>query len=168
MKKIFIFYFALLLIGFGAITSNCQTLQGNAVSWLDADTIEFRAFSGRYYRTRLSGIDAPELRQTEGKECRDALRTATAGKTLTAVMTGRDRYDRFIARLSSPTIPDLSLWLIQSGCAWEYSAPLSVKTIYQTAEATARNSSIGLWLDDCPTPPWSFRASGYLRGAACQ
>jgi endonuclease YncB( thermonuclease family) len=119
-------------------------------------------------RVRFRGIDAPELRQTQGRECRQILIDATKSKTVTISTAGRDRYNRFIAELATATIPDLSLYLIEQGCAWEYSAPLSVKTSYQNAEQTARSNIVGLWADSCATPPWVFRASGYYSAEDCQ
>lgn len=145
-----------------------QTLVGHIVYWTDADTVQFRAASGKYYRVRLRGIDTPELRQTYGRECRGILRDETQTKTVTAELAGRDYYSRSIAKLSTVGIADLSLFLIEQGCAWEYSAPLSVKSAYQNAEQDARAAQIGLWQETCPTPPWVFRSSGYYSPQDCQ
>lgn len=161
VRAIIITIFVMFALLIAAGVTNGQTLSGNATRWLDADTIDFRASSGKYYRVRFRGIDSPELRQTHGKECRDLLRSETLGKRIYFVRGEQDVYSRYVSKIWSDTIPDFSLWLIQNGCAWEYSAPLSVKSAYQAAEATARDGAIGLWLDECPTEPWAFRASGY-------
>lgn len=139
----------------------CQTIEGNIVKYYDADTVRFRTKSGKYYRVRLQGIDAPERRQTGGLECMELLRSETEAKKTFVMFYGADSYKRMLGVLSTEEIPNLNLFLLQQGCAWEYSAPISLKTAYQNAEADAREAEIGLWAEPCPTEPWAFRASGY-------
>lgn len=158
---VIVFLFVLAFILVASVFVQCQTVQGNVVHIFDGDTVQFRLRSGKYYRVRLQGIDAPELRQTYGTECREILRTAVAGKTVTILFYGADTYKRMLAMMFTATIPNINLYMIEQGCAWEYSAPISLKTAYQTAEATARATPVGLWMDACPTEPWAFRASGY-------
>lgn len=153
------FIFILALISARAVFP--QTVEGNVVRWFDGDTVQFRAKNGKYYRIRLQGIDAPERRQTGGIECTDYLIELTKAKTVTATLFGRDTYKRWLGRLATADFPDINLEMINHGCAWEYSAPLAVKTMYQTKEQEARSENIKLWSDPCPTEPWSFRASGY-------
>ncbi len=159
-----IFFFVLAIALFIALFNSiapAQTFQGNVVQWYDADSVRFRLLNGRYYKVRLQGIDAPERRQTMGLECRSLLMSATEKKTISIMFYGADSYKRMLGVLITPTISNVNLWLIQQGCAWEYSAPLEVKTLYQTTEATARSNLVGLWQDPCPTEPWAFRSSGY-------
>lgn len=155
----FLFVVALATM-FCAVEAPAQTLQGNIVGWFDGDTVDFRAKSGKYYRVRLIGIDAPEMRQTFGKECKAFLVAATKSKPVTANLVGRDVYKRYLGEFQLAGIMDLSLHMIANGCAWEYSAPLSVKSAYQSAEQTARNNAIGLWQENNPAPPWVFRSQG--------
>lgn len=138
-----------------------QTNVGNVVKVFDGDTVTFRKSNGKYYRVRLQGIDSPETRQTYGVECKALLDDITRGKTVTVMFYGSDAYKRMLGMLSTAEIPNINLYMIQQGCAWEYSAPLPMKTTYQTAEATARTALTGLWMDSCPTEPWAFRNHGY-------
>lgn len=162
-----LFFFGLALSLFVG-EMHCQTspmqnvvAQGNIVLWYDADTVKFRRKNGSYYRIRLQGIDAPERRQSFGLECRQKLVDATFGKTVFAMFYGFDTYKRTLGMIGTDEIPNINLWLIEQGCAWEYSAPITQKTLYQTAEAAARSSQLNLWSENCPTEPWKFRASGY-------
>lgn len=141
--------------------AHCQTVTGNVIKWFDGDTVQFRQSNGKYYRVRLQGIDAPERRQTEGIECTNQLRGFTEKKTVSLTIYGDDTYKRKLGKLSTETIADVNLKMIEIGCAWEYSAPLSVKTAYQNAEQTARFNQIGLWAEENPTTPWAFRSNSY-------
>lgn len=152
-----LFFFGLMISLFVG-NAHCQTITGNAVTFYDGDTVNFRARSGRYYRVRLSGIDAPETRQTHGLVCKQLLKDALFAKTTTLNILGVDVYKRYIGFLSTPEIADVSLYMLVNGCAWEMSAPLSLKTIYQNAEQGARNEQVGLWNEQFPIPPWQFRS----------
>lgn len=144
-----------------AISTMAQTVEGNVVKVFDGDTVQFRRSNGNYYRVRLQGIDAPETRQTAGVECKQLLYNKVAGKRIVIMFYGADAYKRMLGCLFTMEGEDINLYMIQNGCAWEYSAPVMKKTMYQDAEQTARAAPIGLWLDSCPTEPWAFRASGY-------
>lgn len=137
-----------------------QTMTGNAVSWYDGDTIRFRQSNGKYRRVRIVGIDAPESSQTYGATCKELLKTQTQGITLTLEIVGVDVYRRTLAFVSGRDGVDVGLFMIENGCAWEYSAPLSVRTSYQQAETTARDNAIGLWEDASPIAPVEFRNGG--------
>ena len=152
-----------------AIQAKAQTVEGNFVNWNDGDTGTFREVSGRYRKVRLSGIDAPESRQTHGIACRNLFRTSTSGKTIQMQFFGQDVYKRWLGRASvepvgaiGDYIPDLALHLLENGCAWEYGSSLDVKTSYQNAEQTARTNEIGLWFEPSPMAPIQFRT-----GAIC-
>ena len=142
-------------------TAHCQTEAGNVVKIFDGDTVQFRTKAGKYYRVRLQGIDAPERRQTHGIECTKQLSGFVLKKTVWLEIYGDDSYKRKLGRLSTVDLPDINKTMIEIGCAWEYSAPLSVKSAYQNTEQAARAAQAGLWQDDTPTEPWQFRASGY-------
>jgi endonuclease YncB( thermonuclease family) len=78
---VFVFVFAFICGSLNFVS--CQTMTGNGAQWIDADTVGFRTVAGKYYRARLSGIDAPELRQTHGLQCKMILMQAIQGKTTT-------------------------------------------------------------------------------------
>lgn len=162
MKNFMSLIMLLVLFVLAWTAAPAQTYTGNVVQWLDGDTVQFRAIGGKQYRIRLAGIDAPESHQTQGLICKQLLKDATAGQSVTAELLGVDIYSRYIGRLSTAAKPDVQLYMIQSGCAWEYSSAIERKASYQAAEQTARIAHVGLWLEPFPTPPWIFRRQGAL------
>ena len=138
-------------------TAQCQSVTGNIAFVQDADTVKFRAQSGKYYTVRLAGVDAPELKQSYGLFCRDSLRSFVVGKTFTLYTITKDSYGRFLGQLSTASAPDLSLWLIESGCAWSYHPTPEKRDSYIDAEARAQIGEINLWSDLEPIRPETFR-----------
>ncbi len=157
---------ALMIIIYAAAAFG-QTVEGNAVTWFDGDTITVRQNSGKYLRVRLSGIDSPETRQTHGIECKALIKSVTERRKLELDILGKDIYKRSLARIyvrsnstEEPDIGDLSLFMIQHGCGWEYGSALDVKDDYQDAEQIARAAHVGLWFESNPMPPVQFRTGG--------
>ena len=144
---------------FLSTVAHCQTVQGNALAFIDGDTIQFRQNNGKVYKVRLIGIDAPEIKQDFGRECKDLLKSRTFGKPLTLQVFDVDMYKRPLAKISTPTIADVNLFMLENGCAWSYSPPMALKTAYESAEATAQNNHAGLWENEFALPPWQFRRS---------
>lgn len=109
-------------------------------------------------RIRLVGLDAPELEQT----CRGAdggeWRCGTAARTLvirlvgagavSCAPTGRDRYDRVLARCSSGGA-DIGRQVVRAGLAVAYGD-------YFAEEAEARRARAGMWAGSF-TPPAEWR-----------
>lgn len=98
---------------------------------VDGDTIDFLVDCGFHVhvsiRTRLLGVNAPELSVALGKEVRDWLRSALPVGTVTRIQTFKepgDKYGRWLAIVDAPpnefgalTLADL---LIAKGYAVNY------------------------------------------------
>jgi endonuclease YncB( thermonuclease family) len=72
-----------------------------------------------------------------------------------------DRYSRLVCMMFVDGT-DAGLELIKQGLAWAYSkylpeASVEIQQSYPAAEATARTTRIGLWVDADPQPPWEYR-----------
>lgn len=57
---------------------------------------------------------------------------------------------------------DINLKQVTSGLAWVYTDYINElsaedRELYKAAEKTANDDHIGLWLDDQPVAPWTFR-----------
>jgi micrococcal nuclease len=157
--KLFIIVFILIYVmAFSVAVANCQTYTGAVVFVQDGDSVTFRTSGGKYIKTRLSGVDTPETRQTFGVECKQQMKNLTFGIPATIIVEGTDVYRRKLVKLSTASFADISLRLLQIGCAWEYGAPLDRKTAYQNAEQTARQNNVGLWIDASAKSPWAFRS----------
>src|SRR5215468_172948 len=61
----------------------------------DDDTIVIQS-GEEQYKIRLSGIDAPEIRQAFGREARSALAGQVEGKAVVIVWEKKDRYGRLL------------------------------------------------------------------------
>lgn len=126
-------------------------------SAIDGDTIRVGA-----ERIRLSGIDAPEMRQpcyVEAIRCGEYARSVLAGALqsgpVTCIPEGRDRYNRIVAHCSVPGIADLGERMIATGYAMRW-PKYDPGCRYCAAENEARRNRIGLWVTTFD-PPWEWR-----------
>jgi endonuclease YncB( thermonuclease family) len=115
---------------------------------IDGDSLEVAGME-----IRLSGVDAPELRQpcrrggspyACGEVARAALRDATAGRPVSCRVAGHDRYGRQLAHCSVAG-QDLGALLVGRGLALGYGS-------YQREEQAARAGSLGLWAGEFELP----------------
>lgn len=96
---------------------------------VDGDTIDLRVDLGFHVsttiRTRILGIDAPEVRTQEGKNVRDYLRLALPPGTQVQIQTEKDpgdKYGRWLATIREPALlGDVATHLIERGMAVAYS-----------------------------------------------
>jgi endonuclease YncB( thermonuclease family) len=140
-----------------AVPERGGTIVGRA-SVIDGDTIEIRGT-----RIRLSGIDAPESRQSCsdgggasypcGRRAAFALADKIGASNLACEVEDHDRYGRSVATCRLGDL-DVNGWLVSSGWALAYR---QYSTAYVGAEAAARAAKAGIWQGDF-TPPWDWRA----------
>ncbi|MCA9522148.1 MAG: thermonuclease family protein [Myxococcales bacterium] len=132
-----------------------RTLTG-VVRWVtDGDSLIVRPSNGRELRVRLSGIDAPELRQPFGPEARQFLRRRVWRRRVSLQIRGRDRYRRVVAVVRLGRL-NLNRELVARGYAWCYRRYARDRELFRL-EALARRARRGLWRQRKPTPPWVFR-----------
>jgi len=137
----------------------------------DGDTLKARCGSESSYqqiRVRLSGIDAPELKQPYGRQARKMLSDLLYMKEVKLDCPKQDHYRRYVCNISLKHEKgklqnlDIGKAMIQYGLAWYYRtysndlSPRNRKT-YAEAEVSARNSRSGLWKDQSPVPAWTWR-----------
>ena len=110
-----------------------STLQGTVIRVADGDTITIVDDSGKKYRVRLMGIDAPEKNQPYGKMSTQSLIEFLLDETVAVEYEKRDRYKRIIGKvLVDPPGEvfcmaidcvkkiDAGLEQIKAGLAWHY------------------------------------------------
>lgn len=136
------------------------TLSGTVTSVHDGDTITLHTEAGTK-KIRLAGIDAPEIKQTYGIESRDALRQAVLNQSVTVGTNRQDRYGRSVGKVLLNG-EDVNLKQVAAGLAWvytDYIKELSVedRQQYRAAETAANDVHIGLWQDEQPVAPWTYR-----------
>lgn len=136
--------------------SRLETVAG-AAKVLDGDTLMMGGES-----VRLSGIDAPELRQTCrkndsewpcGRAARDELVRLVRGQDIRCVTDGRDRYGRLLGTCHRGAV-DLNETMVATGFAVAYGG-------YGWAEQAARSAGLGLWAGTFDLPrDWRARHGG--------
>jgi endonuclease YncB( thermonuclease family) len=108
---------------------------------------------------RLFGIDAPELSQTClragrswncGADAAEALRAATAGRTIVCRPHEQDRYGRTVAVCHASGL-DLGAAMVKGGLAVAYGA-------YEADQREARDARRGIWSSNFEQPAaWRAR-----------
>ncbi|QYZ71109.1 thermonuclease family protein [Neotabrizicola shimadae] len=123
---------------------------------VDGDTLEIGA-----ERVRIFGVDAPEHDQSciaQGAEwdcgayARKALAKLVAGQEVACTGTGRDRYDRLLARCEVGGA-DVGASLVAAGAAMAY---VRYSRDYLGEEKAARAAGLGIWRGTLEAPE-SFR-----------
>ena len=152
--------FGLLAVLLNSAVALSSTLIGDVVAVHDGDTITLRTETNKK-KIRLTGIDAPELKQPYGVESRSALREAVLDKVVLVETTKTDKYGRVVGKVIVDG-QDINLKQIQSGGAWVYRAylkelPKEDRAIYLEAEAKSKAIPVGLWRELDATEPWIWR-----------
>lgn len=144
--------------GEGAAKTPAQSVPvavaGRVVGITDGDTITVRTAAGTL-KIRLAGIDAPEKRQPYGSKAKEALGKMLAGREVRLIDEGKDVYGRTLARVIAGGI-DVNAAMVRQGYAWHF-VKYDKSADLAAAEREARKAKRGLWADDSPVPPWTFR-----------
>ena len=121
----------------------------------DGDTISVLYKSGKKYRIRLQGIDAPELSQPYGHASKKHLARLLVGKNLTVRDEGRDMYSRKLAFIFVQG-NNINLQMVKDGYAWHYKNYYKSREM-EKAQKYAKEKKLGLWKDKAPQEPWIYR-----------
>lgn len=135
---------------------------GKVVSVHDGDTLTVLSANLEQYKIRLSGIDAPELKQPYGSASRKHLAALVAGKDVAVIWNAKDKYKRVLGKVLIDNV-DANLRQVDGGMAWHYVKYVATQTtkdrqLYAAAEIAARAEHKGLWMEATPTAPWDWRA----------
>ena len=147
------FLISLLLL----VTFVANGFQATVINVIDGDTIKVE-HQGSVIKIRLSGIDAPETNQSYGPESRDFLKSMILNKTVNIEGNKKDRYGRIIADIILDKVR-LNKLLLEEGLAWHYKQYSSDSEL-EDAEIRSQKLRKGLWSEDNPIAPWSFRRAG--------
>lgn len=131
---------------------------GRVVGITDGDTVQVMN-DGKAVKVRLNGIDAPESRQPFGTKSKTFLSEAIAGKTVTVVEHGPDKYGRTIGDIICDG-QNINHASVANGMAWWYRKYAPGDSALEIAELQAKAAGHGLWADSNPVPPWEWRKGG--------
>ncbi len=152
MKKVMFF----LLAGVAHFTLLAgDALSGKVKSVIDGNTLEIVGENNEIHTIHLAGIDCPELTQEFGGDAKARLEKIALQKNVVISLTGKDRWGNQHATVMLDGKVDIRLELLQEGLAW--TAERNPLPELESVKELARESGKGLWKQDSPTPPWTYR-----------
>jgi endonuclease YncB( thermonuclease family) len=143
----------LLLLLFAATLAHAVSCLVVGIS--DGDTLSAVCGARQRVKIRLSGIDAPELRQSYGRAAKRSRASLCQKKTAEVAVLDIDVYGRAVARVFCAG-RDAGAVQVASGMAWVYRPYLRTPHLLDL-ESEARRQRRGLWAAANPMPPWTWR-----------
>lgn len=144
----------LTLIGIGQVSAN--ELHGRVITVIDGNTLEIETTEKETLKISLIGIDCPELDQQYGDKAKAFTEKLMLGKEVTVNLQGKDRWGN---RLGVVTLVknsrDPRVDILKEGLAW--TAEKNPDPELEAHRSVAQSKGRGLWKEENPTPPWTFR-----------
>jgi micrococcal nuclease len=130
----------------------------------DGDTIKVE-HRGQVLKIRFCGIDAPELKQSQGEQSRNYLRSllTQSANQVQINPVDTDQYGRTVAevfRKKNGQSVNVNAEMAQSGWAYyyaQYASNCPQKAAIATAEAQAKQKKLGVWKNANSVRPWDWR-----------
>jgi len=156
------YFLAFLLLPISCSNSNEQIIDikitGKVIKIKDGDTIDI-LFNGKPLTIRLAHIDCPEYKSKQpfGSNAKQFTSNLCFSQLVTIESEHKlDRNKRLIGVVINEFGQNVNKELVKAGLAWHYKK-YSNDSSYAILENKARQSKIGLWIDNTPTPPWDWR-----------
>jgi micrococcal nuclease len=132
-------------------------ITGKVTAVLDGNTIEISCFceTSDVRNVSLAGIDSPEIGQEFGEEARKFLEKIILGKDVTAQLQGKDRLGNHLALVKIKGKVDPRIALLKNGLAW--TSEDNPAQDLERYRLEAQQKKKGLWKQENPVPPWTFR-----------
>ena len=145
-----------------SLSSQADTYTARVVGVHDGDTVTVLDGTRVQHKVRLSGVDAPELRQPFEQRSRQHLADQVFSREVDLAcgkLDWRKKREVCVVLLEGQ---DINLLQVEAGLAWWYRAysreqTPSQRKDYAVAEAASREAQLGLWADGNPVPPWEWR-----------
>ncbi|WP_333819062.1 thermonuclease family protein [Ohtaekwangia sp.] len=138
-----------------ASTMAYDTVTGKVTAVIDGNTLEVTADNNEIHKVMLAGIDCPEITQEFGEQARQYLEKLTLNKKVTVNFTGKDRWGNYLGIVLIKGSVDPRVDLLKEGLAW--TAERNPDPEFEAHRARAQEKGKGLWKDNNPTPPWTYR-----------
>ena len=117
-----------------------KEFEAEILSCHDGDTCRAK-YKGEKIKIRFSGIDAPEIKQTEGKAAKRELEGLIVGKTVKLECDGKS-YDRLTCTVRLNDV-EINAEMVKRGYAFD--SPKYSKGKYAEAMQSAKAQKIGIW-----------------------
>lgn len=146
--------FAILGLLMSSMVWAAEMISGKVVTVVDGNTLEVYTNENETYKILLFGIDSPELGQEYGEKAKRFLEKLILDKSVSVEIHGKDRWGN---RLGIVLIDgkDPREQLLEEGLAW--TAERQPIQEFEMIKEKARVKGKGLWKEQEPTPPWTFR-----------
>ena len=133
-----------------------QELSGRIIEVHDGDTATLLDDGNKKYRIRFYGIDAPESKQSYGRNAGNALRDKILGANVRVLVVNVDNYGRAVGKVILGE-RYINLEMVNDGMAWYYASYARNEKELEAAEHYARSRKAGLWSESDPEAPWNWR-----------
>ena len=107
------------------------------------------------YKVLLNGIDSPEPGQNYAEQAKRLLGKLLLNKTVTITLRGKDRLGNRLGDIHIDGASDPRNELIKEGLCW--TSEKEPVAEFESLKEEARAKGKGLWSDENPTPPWTYR-----------
>lgn len=139
-----------------SIPSADNTTSYKVIGVKDGDTFELLIDNSTQV-VRFEHIDCPEKKQPFGQKAKQFVSDLCFGKYVTLIHNKKfDRNKRLIAEVILEDGTNLNKELVKNGLAWHFKK-YSKDNSYADLENEARASRVGLWADNNPIAPWTWR-----------
>ena len=148
----------LLLVLFSLFSSSnlfAANVKATVTFIVDGNTIELLTSDKRKLKVLLYGIDSPELGQKFGIEAKKYLQDKLLNKQVSVDFKGKDSNGHLLAVVTIESGIDIRVELLKEGLAWtaEKDAIMDLEPYRIWAQRKGR----GLWQEQNPLPPWTYR-----------
>jgi len=130
-------------------------INGKVTAVIDGNTLEIKDNNNEVHKVMLAGIDSPELGQAYGTQSKKFLEKIALKKTVTATLQGKDRLGNYQAVVMIDDDVDPRVELLKEGLAW--TAERNPNADLEPYRSWAEQKKKGLWQEEKPTPPWTYR-----------
>ena len=142
------------VVGVSAAAPVNGDVTGKVIAVIDGNTVQVSGSDNQTHKIFLVGIDSPELEQEFGDQAKRFLEKLLLGKSVTVQFKGKDRFGNSLAVVILNG-RDPRIALLKEGLAWTSEKnPLEDLETYRT---WAQRKGKGLWKQENPVPPWTYR-----------
>jgi len=132
-----------------------EMLAGRVIGVHDGDTVTLLMEDNQQIKVRLAQIDAPEINQEFGQESKQSLRNMVFECDVRVEKETIDKYGRTVGMIYVGDI-NVNKAQVSQGMAWAYRQFVHDQSLIQDEE-NAHLSHMGLWANQDPVAPWSYR-----------
>lgn len=138
-----------------SIFGTAEVISGRVVTVIDGNTVEIVAEDNETYKIQLHGIDCPELGQQYGEKAKRLLEKLLLEKSVSVQMKGKDRWGTRLGVIIIDGEVDPRFELLEEGLAW--TSEVNPNPELEGLREKAKEKRKGLWKENNPTPPWTYR-----------